>query len=109
MGGTPEEKTRSQEQNMANNDVDKPYKVPSPSFAAPPLAPLEYLQNQRKGAITDPSLHAAGYNGDQNIKKSYAMGDAHNKQQTMGQGRGSAWRRDGKRSETGSFMKVIMK
>jgi hypothetical protein len=25
----------------------------------PPLAPLEYLQNQRRGSITDPSLHAA--------------------------------------------------
>ncbi len=24
-----------------------------------PLAPLEYLQNQRRGSITDPSLHAA--------------------------------------------------
>src|SRR5215471_9030228 len=23
-----------------------------------PLAPLEYLQNQRRGSITDPSLHA---------------------------------------------------
>ncbi|KAG5652436.1 hypothetical protein H0H81_005032 [Sphagnurus paluster] len=28
---------------------------PSP----PPLAPLHYLQNQRRGSITDPSLHAA--------------------------------------------------
>ena len=25
-----------------------------------PLAPLEFLQNQRRGSITDPSLHAAG-------------------------------------------------
>ena len=25
----------------------------------PPLAPLQYLQNQRRGSITDPSLHAA--------------------------------------------------
>jgi hypothetical protein len=27
-----------------------------------PLAPLEYLQNQRRGSITDPSLHAATHN-----------------------------------------------
>ncbi|KAH9943413.1 uncharacterized protein BXZ73DRAFT_97454 [Epithele typhae] len=27
--------------------------------AVTPLAPLEYLQNQRRGSITDPSLHAA--------------------------------------------------
>jgi hypothetical protein len=27
-----------------------------------PLAPLEYLQNQRRGSITDPSLHAAAPN-----------------------------------------------
>lgn len=27
-----------------------------------PLAPLEYLQNQRRGSITDPSLHAASIN-----------------------------------------------
>ena len=39
---------------------------PSP----PPLAPLEYLQSQRRGSITDPSLHAgpsaqAPHNGEQ--------------------------------------------
>ncbi|PSR72922.1 hypothetical protein PHLCEN_2v11225 [Hermanssonia centrifuga] len=28
-----------------------------------PLAPLEFLQNQRRGSITDPSLHAAGPSG----------------------------------------------
>jgi hypothetical protein len=28
--------------------------------SVPPLAPLEYLQNQPRGSITDPSLHAAG-------------------------------------------------
>lgn len=28
-----------------------------------PLVPLEYLQNQRRGSITDPSLHAAGPSG----------------------------------------------
>lgn len=93
-GGTSEENTQ---QNMAtsNNDVDKP---PSPSFAVPPLAPLEYLQKQRKGAITEPSLHAAGYNGEQNRKKSYAMDTK------RGERRGSTW---GKRTETSEFMKVI--
>ncbi|KAI0081801.1 hypothetical protein K474DRAFT_1703650 [Panus rudis PR-1116 ss-1] len=41
-------------------------KTPSPPAAASrhspvtPLAPLEFLQNQRRGSITDPSLHAAG-------------------------------------------------
>ena len=28
-----------------------------------PLAPLQFLQNQRRGSITDPSLHAAGQAG----------------------------------------------
>jgi len=28
--------------------------------SAPPLAPLEYLRNQPRGSITDPSPHAAG-------------------------------------------------
>ena len=27
--------------------------------SVPPLAPLEYLQNQQRGSITDPSLHVA--------------------------------------------------
>lgn len=34
-----------------------------PTFAhptVPPLAPLEYLQSQRRGSITDPSLHTHG-------------------------------------------------
>lgn len=39
-------------------------KTPSPSSASrhspvTPLAPLEFLQNHRRGSITDPSLHAA--------------------------------------------------
>ncbi|KAI0677525.1 hypothetical protein C8Q78DRAFT_1003083 [Trametes maxima] len=39
-------------------------KTSSPSLGSrqtpvTPLAPLEYLQNQRRGSITDPSLHAA--------------------------------------------------
>ncbi|GJE84011.1 hypothetical protein PsYK624_000850 [Phanerochaete sordida] len=35
-----------------------------------PLAPLEFLQNQRRGSITDPSLHAAGASGVTNIANS---------------------------------------
>ena len=31
----------------------------SPASPVQPLAPLEYLQNQRRGSITDPSLHAS--------------------------------------------------
>ncbi|KAG5643948.1 hypothetical protein DXG03_009299 [Asterophora parasitica] len=34
-------------------------KDPSPRQSLPPLAPLQFLQNQRRGSITDPSLHAA--------------------------------------------------
>jgi len=40
-------------------------KLPSPPFThspVPPLAPLEYLQNQQRGSITDPALHAASSN-----------------------------------------------
>ncbi|KAH8105814.1 hypothetical protein BXZ70DRAFT_394875 [Cristinia sonorae] len=33
---------------------------PSAAAAVSPLAPLEFLQTQRRGSITDPSLHAAG-------------------------------------------------
>jgi hypothetical protein len=36
----------------------------------PPLAPLEYLQNQRRGSITDPSLHAANPSPYVNSSKS---------------------------------------
>ncbi|KAG6821276.1 hypothetical protein H0H93_002386 [Arthromyces matolae] len=31
----------------------------STRLSPPPLAPLQYLQNQRRGSITDPSLHTA--------------------------------------------------
>ncbi|KAG6854782.1 hypothetical protein C0991_001209 [Blastosporella zonata] len=34
---------------------NEPSSRPSP----PPLAPLQYLQNQRRGSVTDPSLHTA--------------------------------------------------
>ncbi|KAG6814182.1 hypothetical protein H0H92_000859 [Tricholoma furcatifolium] len=43
--------------NKANGSSNRePSSRPSPP---PPLAPLQYLQNQRRGSITDPSLHAA--------------------------------------------------
>ncbi|KAH0587558.1 hypothetical protein H2248_006337 [Termitomyces sp. 'cryptogamus'] len=37
-------------------------KEPPPRLSPPPLAPLQYLQNQRRGSITDPSLHAITLN-----------------------------------------------
>jgi len=46
-----------------NNKSDtSSHKPPSRHSPLAPLAPLEYLQNQRRGSITDPSLHAAGSN-----------------------------------------------
>lgn len=36
-----------------------------------PLAPLEYLQNQRRGSITDPSLHAASMNSNSKLNTNY--------------------------------------
>lgn len=36
-----------------------------------PLAPLEYLQNQRRGSITDPSLHAASTHSSSKLNTSY--------------------------------------
>jgi hypothetical protein len=69
-----------------------------PRNASPvvPLAPLEYLQNHRRGSITDPSLHAAtsssslrqivpahflrdtpdSYNTDPRPSSTYTFGDA---------------------------------
>lgn len=56
--------------NPQNNTLNNSPKPPSPPFphsaSVPPLAPLEYLQNQRRGSITDPSLHAAGLNTHNN-------------------------------------------
>lgn len=42
--------------------TQRPQTSPTRHSPAPPLAPLEYLQNQRRGSITDPSLHAASPN-----------------------------------------------
>lgn len=39
--------------------VHSPSMKPTSKSPILPLAPLEYLQNQRRGSITDPSLHAA--------------------------------------------------
>lgn len=38
-----------------------------------PLAPLEYLQNQRRGSITDPSLHAASTSSAMKLNINYRM------------------------------------
>ncbi|KAF8529039.1 hypothetical protein BU17DRAFT_80192 [Hysterangium stoloniferum] len=48
--------------------IDRP-RLPSPApqlASLQPLAPLEYLQNQRRGSITDPSLHASPPDPTQN-------------------------------------------
>jgi hypothetical protein len=37
----------------------------------PPLAPLHYLQNHRRGSITDPSLHAASMNSNIKLNTNY--------------------------------------
>lgn len=46
----------------SGSSQNKPATSSSESRQSPvtPLAPLEFLQNQRRGSITDPSLHAAG-------------------------------------------------
>lgn len=46
------------------SSTSTPNRDPSARVSSPPvpLAPLEYLQNQRRGSITDPSLHAAAPN-----------------------------------------------
>ncbi|KAJ7591013.1 hypothetical protein C8J56DRAFT_858405 [Mycena floridula] len=46
-------------QSSSSGSPDPSVRVSSPAV---PLAPLKYLQNQRRGSITDPSLHAAGQN-----------------------------------------------
>ncbi|KAI0092651.1 hypothetical protein BDY19DRAFT_903435 [Irpex rosettiformis] len=41
------------------NEISSLSTAPSRHSPVLPLAPLKYLQNQRRGSITDPSLHAA--------------------------------------------------
>ncbi|KAJ6515892.1 hypothetical protein C8R45DRAFT_957989 [Mycena sanguinolenta] len=44
---------------MAANPTNQPNNLPTNrNLSVAPLAPLEFLQNQRRGSITDPSLHA---------------------------------------------------
>jgi hypothetical protein len=40
-------------------------------LSPPPLAPLLYLQNHRRGSITDPSLHAAPMNSSITLNTNY--------------------------------------
>ncbi|KAJ7890798.1 hypothetical protein B0H13DRAFT_2039849 [Mycena leptocephala] len=55
--------------NQPNNGVTNNQ---SSRHSPPPLAPLEFLQNQRRGSITDPSLHATPR---QNINSSFFRQD----------------------------------
>lgn len=48
--------TPSHSPSLQHKDIASIARASSP---VPPLAPLAYLQNQRRGSITDPSLHAA--------------------------------------------------
>lgn len=50
------------ERDSSKDTVRRPLDMPARHSPAPPLAPLEFLQNQRRGSITDPSLHAANLN-----------------------------------------------
>jgi hypothetical protein len=69
MGGggdlVPEKSTDSRQQKMptltANRNNQKGSSALFSRSSVPPLAPLEYLQNQQRGSITDPSLHAAAH------------------------------------------------
>lgn len=47
------------------------HKDPSSRHSPPPLAPLHYLQNHRRGSITDPSLHAASMNTNIKLNTHY--------------------------------------
>ncbi|KAH8118308.1 hypothetical protein DFH11DRAFT_662445 [Phellopilus nigrolimitatus] len=59
MDQTPMDVTASGEKETSR---DRPQDSSNRHSPAPPLAPLEYLQNQRRGSITDPFLHAASPN-----------------------------------------------
>ncbi|KAI5125009.1 hypothetical protein M0805_007433 [Coniferiporia weirii] len=56
MDQTPMDVTASTQKEISR---DRPQDSSARHSPAPPLAPLEFLQNQRRGSITDPSLHAA--------------------------------------------------
>ncbi|EPQ59254.1 hypothetical protein GLOTRDRAFT_136174 [Gloeophyllum trabeum ATCC 11539] len=65
MDTSPATAAHNDDKPPANPDpvaADNSHKKPLSPARHPPtgtLAPLEYLQNQRRGSITDPSLHAA--------------------------------------------------
>ncbi|KAI0759923.1 hypothetical protein BC629DRAFT_1584256 [Irpex lacteus] len=46
-------------ESIVQNEMSSLSTAPSRHSPVSPLAPLEFLQNQRRGSITDPSLHAA--------------------------------------------------
>jgi hypothetical protein len=52
----------SRKQSLPHVKDSSSMRQPSRHSPVAPLAPLEYLQNQRRGSITDPSLHAAPTN-----------------------------------------------
>ena len=61
-------------ESIAQNKTGSPSTANSRHSPVTPLAPLEFLQNQRRGSITDPSLHAAGASGVVNIANSPPSG-----------------------------------
>lgn len=63
---TPMDVTASTEKDSSRDSAQRPQESPPRHSPAPPLAPLEFLQNQRRGSITDPSLHAASPNPQNN-------------------------------------------
>ena len=50
-------------ESIAQNKTTTPSTTNTRHSPVTPLAPLEFLQNQRRGSITDPSLHVAGASG----------------------------------------------
>ncbi|KAF8195888.1 hypothetical protein K438DRAFT_1919017 [Mycena galopus ATCC 62051] len=64
---------------MAANPTNQPNNGPTNRHSSvAPLAPLEFLQNQRRGSITDPSLHATPR---QNINSQFFRQDKSNLQE----------------------------
>jgi hypothetical protein len=55
---------------VALNKTASPSTTNSRHSPVTPLAPLEFLQNQRRGSITDPSLHVAGGSGTFSLSSS---------------------------------------
>ncbi|THH33697.1 hypothetical protein EUX98_g613 [Antrodiella citrinella] len=57
--GPPEPASTTQHGNSQKTSSASSTSAAAATAAVFPLAPLEFLQNQRRGSITDPSLHAA--------------------------------------------------